>query len=393
MSALPSIGDLKLRVSYGVTGNQGIGDDFAPLSRFGKANYSDEPGIAPSALGNPDLKWETTNEFDVGFDLFMFGGRLGLIGDHYRKTTKDLLILRPIPQSSGFASFWNNVGSIENSGYELSLQSTNIEPATRDGLRWATDFNISWNKNVVKELNRHEPFSTGIRSMNRVQEGHPLGAFYALKLTGVDPATGQAQYLDLDGDGVPTSDDRLFVGSPHPDSFGGFTNTLSWKGVEVRAFFQFSRGAEVYNAMRIFSGDGGFDLDNKFRDQLDRWQQPGDITMVPRASYDGTSDAHLTSSAFIEKGSYTRFQELTVGYTLPQRMSRYTQSRDSADLRLRPQPQDVDGLLGLQPGRKQHRLRRERFARHRLLRVSVGADLEGRHQWRLLTARTLLIQG
>ncbi len=333
MAGVPSIGDLKLRVSYGMTGNQGIGDDFAPLSRFGKANYSDEPGIGPSALGNPELKWEQTTEFDLGFDLFMFGGRASLIGDRYRKTTNDLLILRPIPQSSGFASFWSNVGSIENSGYELTLNTVNIEPTARDGFRWSTDFNISWNKNIVKKLygagGNGEPFNTGIRSMNRVEEGQPLGAFHSLILDSVDTQTGDAVYRDLNGDGSITSDDRAIVGSPHPDSFGGFTNTVSWKGLEVRAFFQFSRGAEVYNAMRIFSGDGGFNLDNKFSDQLNRWRQPGDVTMVPRASWDGTSGAHLVSSAFIEPGSYTRLQELTFAYNVPQRYSRMTQLQNA----------------------------------------------------------------
>jgi TonB-linked SusC/RagA family outer membrane protein len=324
-----NMGDLKLRVSYGVTGNQGINDDFAPISRFGKANYSDEPGISPSAIGNPDLKWETTNEFDTGIDLFVLGGRIGLIADYYWKETNDLLVSRPIPRSTGFSSFWSNIGSITNTGYELSLNSVNIEPSTRDGFRWATDFNISWNKNRVTELYGGEPFSTGIRSMNRVQEGHPLGAFYSLKFTGVNPTDGQAQYLDLDGDNVPTSDDRVFVGSPHPDSFGGFTNSLSWKGLEVRAFFQFSRGAEVYNAMRIFSGDGGFNLDNKFADQLNRWTATNTNTNVPRPSWDGTSDAHLTSSAFIEDGDYTRFQELTVSYNVPARFARMTQLQNA----------------------------------------------------------------
>jgi TonB-linked SusC/RagA family outer membrane protein len=317
------LGDLKLRASYGVSGNQGIGDDFAPLGRFGKANYSDEPGIAPSNIENPDLKWETTKEFDVGLDFTMFGGRIGLIADHYRKTTNDLLVLRPIARITGFSSFWSNIGTIENVGYELGINTINLD-AGPSGLRWTSDFNISWNRNEVVELFDDQPFNSGIRSMNRVEEGQPLGAFHSLKFTGVDPQTGDAQFLDLNGDGSISSADRTIIGSPHPDFWGGFTNTFGWRGFEVRGFFQFSQGAEVYNAMRIFSGDGGFNLDNKFADELRRWQQPGDITDVPRASWDGESDAHLTSSRFLEDGSYVRFQELTLSYRVPERYSRFS---------------------------------------------------------------------
>ncbi|HJQ21099.1 MAG TPA: TonB-dependent receptor [Gemmatimonadaceae bacterium] len=325
MSSLPRFGDLKLRASYGLTGNQGIGDDFAPLTRFGKANYSDAPGIAPSDIGNPDLKWETTAETDLGFDLFVLGGRVALLGDWYNKDTRDLLVLRPIARSSGFTSFWDNIGSMENSGYELGLNTTNLQPSTANGLRWTTDFNISWNRNRVTALYHDEPFNSGIRSVNRVEVGAPIGAFQTLVFQGVDPQTGDAIFKDVNGDGQITADDRAIVGSPHPDYWGGLGNTVSWKGLELRGFFQFSQGAEVYNAMRIFSGDGGFNLDNKFADQLKSWKQPGDITNVPRSSWDGTSGADLVSSRFMEDGSYWRLQELTLSYKIPQRYARVSQ--------------------------------------------------------------------
>ncbi|MDQ3697840.1 MAG: TonB-dependent receptor [Gemmatimonadota bacterium] len=318
MQGVGRLGDFKLRASYGVTGNQGIGDDFAPLARFGKANYSDEPGIAPSSIGNPDLKWETTRELDIGFDFFILDGRVGLIGDYYTKKTNDLLVFRPITRTSGFSAFWDNIGNIENRGFELGLATVNFQPAMDDGFRWSTDLNVSWNRNRVTELFRGEPFNSGIRSVNRVEEGQPLGAFHTLVFEGVDPETGDAIYTDLNGDGQINSDDRAVVGSPHPDSWGGLTNTFSWKGFDMRAFFQFSRGAEVYNAMRIFADDGGYySSDNKFADVLRRWQQPGDITNVPRASFDGLSGARDVSSRFIEDGSYIRFQELSLGYRLP----------------------------------------------------------------------------
>ena len=322
-SPLRRFGDLKVRASYGETGNAGINDDFAPLARFGKANYSDEPGISPSSLGNPDLKWETTREFDVGLDLSLLSGRIGIIADYYTKKTDDMLISRPITSTSGFTSVYANIGNIENKGYELQLTTEILRPTARGGLAWSTDFNISHNENEVTALFRDEPFNSGIRSLNRVEVGHPIGAFHTLRFTGVDPETGDAIYADTNGDGDVTSDDRVIVGSPHPDYTGGFTNTVSFKGFDLRAFVQFNRGNEVFNAIRIFADDGGYYFDNKLKDSyVRRWQKPGDKTDVPRLSYDGTSGARDVSSRFIEDGSYVRLQEITLGYALPSFLSR-----------------------------------------------------------------------
>jgi hypothetical protein len=257
--------------------------------------------------------------------MFMLDGRVGLIADYYRKNTDDLLILRPISRTTGFPSFWDNIGSIRNTGFELGLNTVNIEPRTANGFRWTTDFNISWAKNEVTELYNNEPFNTGIRSFNRVEVGQPIGVFHSLIFQGVDPTNGDAIFADLNGDGNITAADRGIAGSPHPDSWGGLTNALSWKGLEVKAFLQFSRGAEVYNAMRIFSGDGGFNLDNKFADELNYWTPTNTNTNVPRPSWDGTSGAHRVSSRFVEPGGYTRLQELTLTYIVPQRWARATQ--------------------------------------------------------------------
>ena len=321
MDWLKRYGDLKLRASYGETGNQGIGDDFAPLARFGKANYSDEPGLSPSALGNPDLKWETTRELDIGVDFSVMSGRIGIIADYYKKKTDDLLVSRPITSTSGFTSVYTNVGNVENSGVELQLSAEILRPDSPNGLKWEADLNVAKNKNEVTALFRDEPFSSGIRSINRVQVGQPIGAFYTLRFKGVDPQTGNAIYDDVNGDGDITTDDRVIVGSPHPDYFGGITNSLSWGGFDLRAFLQFNQGNEIFNAMRIFADDGGYYFDNKFRDSyLDRWQKPGDNAKQPRLSYDGTSGARDVSSRFVEDGSYIRLQEITLGYALPSRV-------------------------------------------------------------------------
>jgi TonB-linked SusC/RagA family outer membrane protein len=323
LSGLRRFGELKFRASYGETGNQGIGDDYAPLARFGRANYSDEPGISPSALGNPDLKWETTREFDVGLDLSVLDGRVGIIADYYIKKTDDLLVSRPITSTSGYTSVYDNIGNMENRGYELQVTTEVLRPNALDGLRWSSDFNISWGRNEITALYRDEPFNSGIRSVNRVEVGHPLGAFHTLRFTGVDPETGNAIYDDINGDGSITADDRTIVGNPHPKYFGGFTNTFAWKGFDLRGFVQFSQGFRVFNAIRIFADDGGYYFDNKLKDSYEkRWQKPGDRAEQPRLSYDGVSGARDVSSRFVEDGSYIRIQDISLGYRLPSRLAR-----------------------------------------------------------------------
>lgn len=323
LSAIKKVGDLKLRMSYGETGNQGIADDYAPLARFGRANYSDVPGIAPSSLANPDLKWETTREFDVGVDFSMWQGRVGIVADYFKKKTDDLLVSRPITSTSGFTSVYDNIGNIENRGWEFQLSTEPIRESKVGGLNWSSDFNISFLKNEVTALYRNEPFNAGIRSLNRVEVGQPLGAFQTLRFKGVDPQTGDAIYDDVNGDGDITADDRVIVGSPHPDYFGGFTNTISWKGFDFRSFVQFTQGNKVFNAIRIFADDGGYYFDNKLRDSYEkRWKKPGDIAETPRLSYDGTSGSRDVSSRFVEDGSYIRLQELTLGYRLPRSWAR-----------------------------------------------------------------------
>jgi TonB-linked SusC/RagA family outer membrane protein len=332
LSGLKRFADLKLRASYGVTGNQGISgrtSNFAFLGTFFKANFAGEPGLAPDNFRNPDLRWEQTSEFDVGFDLSFLGGRVGLIGDYYKKTTSDLLVSRPVSSTSGYTSVWDNVGNIENSGVELQLSATALQARSPGDFDWRVDFNISHNANKVTKLHRDEPFNSGIRSVNRVEVGHPIGAFHLIRFTGVNPQTGDAEYDDINGDGLVNADDRVIVGSPHPDYWGGFRNQFAWKGFDLNTFLEFSQGAEIFNAIRIFADDGGYYYDNKLTHVLKRWRQPGDQTDVPRASFDGTSGARTVSSRFIEDGSYVRLQEVTLGYRLPSRIAAMSRVADA----------------------------------------------------------------
>jgi TonB-linked SusC/RagA family outer membrane protein len=313
---LAGIGLLKLRGSYGVTGNQGIGNS-AYLATYGSANYGTEAGTAPNNFANPNLKWENTKEADLGFDWNMLDGRIGIVGDYYNKKTSNLLISRPITGTSGFTSFTDNVGNIENNGIELDLTTENVRAASPGGLSWQSNFNISTNKNRVTALYQNQPLSGGVRSVNSVRVGEALGAFYLLQFNGVDPATGDAIFEDVNGDGSFTAEDRIVGGNPQPTHWGGFTNTFAYRNLDLRAALQFSGGNKIFNAMRLFADDGGYNYDNKLSDVLRRWQKPGDITDEPRASFDGLSGARQISTRWLENGSYTRLQEVTIGFRVP----------------------------------------------------------------------------
>ena len=319
-NALSRLGTIKLRASYGITGNQGI-SNYAFLPTYGASNYGTLPGIAPNNFGNPNLKWEQTKESDFGFDWSMFDGRITLIGDTYIRRTSNLLIARPITATSGFTTFWDNVGDVKNTGNELQLSTQNVRSGTPGGLSWTTDFSLSTNHNVVTKLYGNQPLYGGIRSVNSVRVGAPLGAFYLLQFTGVDPKTGNAVYKDVNGDGSVTAADRILAGNATPTYWGGFTNTFTWKNFDLKGFLQYSGGNKIFNAMRLFADDAGYSYDNKLDYVLRSWQKPGDITDEPRPSFDGLSGARTISTRLLESGSYTRLQEITLGYRMPDRFS------------------------------------------------------------------------
>jgi TonB-linked SusC/RagA family outer membrane protein len=311
-SAFPVVSDLKVRASYGRTGNEDIGD-FESRPSATANSYNGIPGIAPSDIGSPNLRWETTQGIDAGVDLGLFSGRIGLTADYYVRKTSDLLVRRAVPATSGYSTIAGNIGNIENRGFELAVETINLRSDRADGLHWSTNLNATWNRNEVTKLYEGQQFTTGVngRQTSLVREGQPLGMFYMQRFLGVDPATGNAMH-------TPTSE---IVGNPYPDVFGGLTNELSFGGFDLRGFLQFSLGNDVFNMMRLYADDGAWSYDNKFDDVKRRWRQPGDITDVPRMSYNGTSGARVISSRFIEDGSYVRIQEITLGYTLPTRFT------------------------------------------------------------------------
>ncbi len=326
--ALRRIGTIKLRGSFGVTGNQGIGD-YARLTLASGASYSGAAGLAGSQLGNPNLKWESTKESDVGVDLSTLGGRVSVVADYYRRNTDNLLVQLPIPSTSGYNSIWDNIGAIRNTGVDLGLHTVNVDAR---GLNWTSDFNVTWNRNRVTALYGGQPvtFTQANRVVAIAAVGQPLGEFYLYKFLRVDPQTGNAVYAKAGGGETlkPTSSDLMYAGSPQPAAYGGFTNTFTIGAFDLRGFFQFSEGNKVFNMVRIFTNDGGATTNSKNVHELTAWKKPGDVTDEPRLSASGASGANVISSRFVEDGSYIRLGDVTLGYTLPRSVARATHLPD-----------------------------------------------------------------
>lgn len=306
------INELKVRASYGLTGNDDIGR-FLYKELYGISKYDGSSAYYPSNIPNPDLKWETTAQFNAGLDLGLFNDRINFTFDYYNKQTKDLLLDRPLPGSSGYSSITQNIGKVENKGVEFNLTTKNIEGE----LNWTTTLNISANRNKVLELYNDQPIDDIGRGSSRVMVGEPIGVFYNYKWLGIDPSTGDAVYYDKNKNDRVDSDDRVVVGNPHPDFIGGFTNVFTYKGFDLNVFLQFSYGNDVFNGSRLYleSLTGG---DNQLASVLRRWKNVGDITDIPRATSDAeaTANNRRSSSRFIEDGSYLRLKNITLGYTL-----------------------------------------------------------------------------
>lgn len=300
------INELKVRASYGLTGNDGI-PDFASLGLYGGGfNYGGVSGIAPTQLPNPDLKWETTSQMGFGIDLAFFDNRISIKADIYSNHTSDLLLARPIPPSTGYTSIYANIGDLENKGFEIELNTENL----RGDFIWNTSFNFAANRNKVIKLYEGQPISDLGRGSNWVMEGEPIGIFMGYNCLGVDPTTGDLVYEDINKDGVITAADLTKTGDPNPDFTTGMTNTFSYKNFDLSVFIQAVYGNDVFNGTRIYL-ESGTGEDNQTTTMLRRWRNPGDVTDVPRAG-----DGRI-SSRFIENGSFLRIRNVSFGYSFP----------------------------------------------------------------------------
>jgi TonB-linked SusC/RagA family outer membrane protein len=311
------IHDLKLRAGWGVVGNDQIAN-YAFFGRIGSgANYpiagAVQPGTFPSTLENLSLKWEETTQTNIGFDFATWGGRIKLTADAYVKNTKDLLYNAPLPTSSGFDRALQNIGEVQNRGFELGVTSVNLDKI----LNWTSTFNISFNENEVISLIGEQVLSGGISGRGEaviLKEGLPLGSLYGYVFGGVDPTTGNAFYIDRNGVSTfnPSEEDRVVIGDANPDFIYSLNNTFSYKGISLNIFFEGSYGNDLLNATRIET-EGMIDPKNQSIAVLNRWRQPGDVTNIPRASFGNTDNSRI-STRFIEDASYLRLKALTLGY-------------------------------------------------------------------------------
>ncbi len=328
------LSNLKVRASYGKTGNQNI-DNYKSLAMLGTMNYALggvlNSGVGPNNIPNPDLKWETTASTDVGLDIGLFNNRLSLVVDYYYKNTTDLLWNISTPSSVGFGSIFKNIGSLENKGLEITLGAD----VFTGEFKWNTQMNWSRNRNKVLEIPGYTPSTQGTLSGHLkvngswLEPGLPVGVWNLLKYDGVfqdqaqleagprssaNDKLGDARFVDKNGDGkINYTDDRMIVGDPNPDFIYGWTNNFSFKGFDFSVYLQGSYGNDIINIQRAetnISGPWG----NQRREILNRWTPTNTNTNVPRARV--TVDPLLLQSDWlIEDGSYMRVKTMTLGYT------------------------------------------------------------------------------
>ncbi len=311
------IDNLKLRASFGLTGNERIGA-FNYLGQWGSATYNGSSGVTPNNVPNPDIKWETTRELNVGLDVGFLEERIQVVLNTYYNKTTDLLLVRPYSLTTGFPGVTDNIGEMENKGIELSVTSVNIDKV----LRWSTTVNLSKNLNKVLFLADSVPLyrgytGEGVDGTNIIKEGEPLGSFWGLNFLGVNSATGDAIYEDRNKDGTISNADAMVIGNAQPKLIGGITNTFQYKRFDLSIFFNFSLGNKVLNFTKASTVNMGADIQtNQSVDALRRWQNPGDVTDIPRYELNSTLN-NLHSNRLLEDASYLRLKNLSVGYSLP----------------------------------------------------------------------------
>jgi TonB-linked SusC/RagA family outer membrane protein len=310
-----TLGYLKLRASYGLTGNSGI-PDYAHLALYTGVNYAGRNALQPVQLQSRELGWENTSQADLGVDFGFFKNRLtGELDIYYKKTT-DLLLFRTLPSTSGFTGVWSNIGALQNKGLEFALHANNFVGT----FKWTTDFNIAFNKNKILNIDGPEITPNGI---NYVIEGQPIGVFKLVKFAGADTNNGDALYYVRSGSSETTNNYNLaepqIVGSPNPDFTGGFNNTFEYMGFDLSLLLSFVHGNKVFNGGGRYQSAAADWFDNQTVDQMNRWQNPGDKTMVPQARL-GDGNGTNNSTRYLSDASYVRVRNISLGYNLPEKI-------------------------------------------------------------------------
>ena len=324
--------DMKLRVSYGVTGNADIPlyNSLARLSSVGNYNFNNTRsiGILSANIANPDLRWEKSGQADIGLDFALLNNRLQFTIDTYQKKTTDLLLSRSVALSSGYGSVFGNFGAVENKGIEFSV-TANV--ANTSDFKWDINGNISANRNKLTLIDgtRTEIIpgdgggSVGPFTNNSIlRVGQPLGSFYGYIFDGIyqtgdniptGRVAGNIRYKDLNGDGAISAADQQIIGDPNPNYYFGITNNLKYKGFDLSIFVQGVQGGEIFyvQRLRMEGGAAGF---NQFATMVNRWTPTNPSNYYPKVAQGQRINQ---SDVMIEDGSFIRFKNATLGYTVP----------------------------------------------------------------------------
>lgn len=332
-----SLTDLKLRVSYGITGNEAIGNytSLSLLGFGGQAILGDNlvSGISPIQIANPDLKWERTEEFDIGLDYELWEGRLRGSVDYYIKNTSDLLMNLPIPITSGFETSLQNVGEVQNKGLEFEIHFSSNHS---HNFMWSSSFNLSTVDNEVKDLGPLQQIRQGhpwlfFPDFTVIQEGDPINAYYGYQVEGVfqmddDIANsaqplakpGELKYKDINGDGQITPADQKVLGSPFPDVTFGWRNNFSYKNFDLNIFINASIGNEVYNGNATDSFYPVSFRRNRIADHyLNRWSPDNPTNKYPSFLPPEVSYGDINNSLSVQDASYLRIQNVMLKYNIP----------------------------------------------------------------------------
>ncbi|MFV0540233.1 MAG: SusC/RagA family TonB-linked outer membrane protein [Aestuariibaculum sp.] len=311
---------LKFRVSYGSVGNRPK-ELYPYQDTYSMSQYDAIPSADPYQYGNPDLSWEKSYETNLAIDARFFN-RINTTLEYYNKNTSDLLYRVDLPEVTGFDGYWENVGGLKNSGFEVVLDADIIQT---DNFNWNLGFNIGINKNEITELFDGQ---TEIQRGNKIfKVGEDMSSWYMRKWIGVNPDDGKPLWEVVDattGEISQTSNyneaTQQLVGNASPDFIGGFNSRLAYKGFSLDARFSFVSGGEIYNSSReLYDSDGLYPTFNQqvLIDGWSRWEKPGDEATHPQAIYGGNNNSNKPSSRFLEDRSYLKLKNITLGYELP----------------------------------------------------------------------------
>lgn len=319
-----TVNDLKIRASWGKVGNSQI-PAFAYLGLIdvtGSYVIGDQvvPGYTPITLDNPNLKWETTNQTDIGIDASFLNARLTIAADYYAKKTIGLLLNSRVPYSSGYANVLKNLGDLQNKGFEFELSSRNFV----QDFKWSTTLTFGLNRNKVLNIDGGTYYDGDINGRGNstiAKEGLALGSFWGYIAKGVNPETGDMIYQMADPDAGLQTSDMAVIGNATPKFSYGMTNDFSYKNFNFSFFLQGVQGNDILNATRIYT-EGMWEPRNQSATVLNRWSPTNKNSTMPRPDLNNTEDNYNTqiSSRFVEKGSYLRLKSLILGYTIPKQI-------------------------------------------------------------------------